>query len=509
MTCCHQYSDNVTASSAPDPSPHEELLGRFRELHRLTISEHATYPELYADYLTTGRRLLGLGTGIVSHISADQYTILAVQPENSGFASGDVIALGDTYCARVVDTQALVAVEHAGRSTEFARHPVYDQMKLEAYIAAPIRVNGELYGTLNFSDTQVKRPGFSEEDREFVEMLALGLGFFIERDQLEQGRTSALRLMRENIDLFESAFRFSAIGIALVGTDGRWLRVNQALCDIVGYSEEELLKIDFQRITHPDDLDTDLGYLQEMLEGKRDSYRMEKRYFHRDGHVVWILLSVSMVRDEEGNPRYFVSQIQDISEQKRVVFELERSQKELEQANRTLMIQATVDPLTGVLNRRAFNERLEEELQRMTRTVLPVSLLMLDVDHFKRYNDTFGHPAGDAALRAIADKLRELARVNDVVARFGGEEFAVVLPNTDTAGCKKMAERLRAAVEAIDGLDGAITASVGGATLNPPRGRTARPDSASLVKQADEALYHAKAGGRNLAVHFSDSESSQ
>lgn len=496
----------MTTDTHAELSLREEILERFRELHRLSISEHATYPELYADYLETGRRLLGLDTGIVSQINAEEYTILAVQPEASGLASGDVFELGDTYCTQVVNTQALVAVEHVGRDVQLRQHPVYEQMRLEAYIAAPIRVNGEIYGTLNFSDTQPKKEAFSEEDREFVELLALGLGFFIERDQLENSRNNALRLMQENIDLFESAFRYSATGIALVSIDGRWLRVNQAICNIVGYSEEELLKIDFQRITHPDDLDTDIGYLQELLAGNRDSYRMEKRYFHRDGHVVWIMLSVSMVRDEEMQPRYFVSQIQDITEQKRAVFELERSQAALEKANRDLMEQATVDPLTGVLNRRALDDKLNEELHRAVRNALPVSLLMLDVDHFKRYNDTYGHPSGDIALQAVASQLQATARLNDVVARFGGEEFAIILPNTDTSGCKQMAERLRAAIENLEGLDSAITASLGGATLIPQRGRTEKPSPDSLIKQADEALYRAKGAGRNRVMHFLDDQ---
>jgi PAS domain S-box-containing protein len=122
--------------------------------------------------------------------------------------------------------------------------------------------------------------------------------------------------LRESNERFQNAFEHAAIGMALVATDGHWLRVNRALCDLIGYSESELLAKTFQDITHPDDLDADLGYVLQTLAGEIRTYQMEKRYFHKDGHMVWILLSVSLVRDAEGNPVHFISQIQDITERK-------------------------------------------------------------------------------------------------------------------------------------------------------------------------------------------------
>ena len=122
--------------------------------------------------------------------------------------------------------------------------------------------------------------------------------------------------LRESEERFRSAFEFAAIGMALVAPDGRFLRVNQALCRIVGYSAEELLLINFQKITHPDDLDSDLAFLRQTLDGSIPHYQMEKRYFHKLGHTVWVLLSVSLVRDEAGQPLYFISQIQDITARK-------------------------------------------------------------------------------------------------------------------------------------------------------------------------------------------------
>ena len=132
--------------------------------------------------------------------------------------------------------------------------------------------------------------------------------------------------LRESQERFGSAFRDAAIGMALVGTDGRWLQVNPALCELVGYTEQELLATNFQAITHPDDLDVDLAFVRQMLTGAIRTYHMEKRYFHKQGQIVWILLSVSLVRDPFGQPLYSIAQIQDITERKQVQEKLRESE---------------------------------------------------------------------------------------------------------------------------------------------------------------------------------------
>ena len=132
---------------------------------------------------------------------------------------------------------------------------------------------------------------------------------------------SALRLSEAR---FRSAFDDAAIGMSLVSIDGSWLQVNRSLCDIVGYTAQELLATTFQAITYADDLEADLAYLRQVLAGEFSSYHMEKRYLHKLGHIVWVLLTVSLVRDTDGSPLYFVSQVQDISRQKQVETELAR-----------------------------------------------------------------------------------------------------------------------------------------------------------------------------------------
>ena len=143
--------------------------------------------------------------------------------------------------------------------------------------------------------------------------------------------------------LFQDAFHFAAIGMALVGRDGRWLRVNRAICELVGYPEPELLALTFQDITHPDDLALDLAYLDDLAHGRIGQYQMEKRYFRKDGAIIWVLLHVSLASERSGRAEVFISQIQDITARKLAQLELEASMhenirllRELQERNRQI-----------------------------------------------------------------------------------------------------------------------------------------------------------------------------
>ena len=174
-------------------------------------------------------------------------------------------------------------------------------------------------------------------------------------------------------------------------------------------------------------------------------------------------------------------------------------QQKLEEANLQLHSLATQDGLTRLKNHRAFKEKLDEELERTVRYGQPLSLLLLDADAFKSYNDSFGHPAGDDVLITLANLLRDNSRSADFAARYGGEEFAVLLPNTDKQWAIFMAERLRAAIEGANWPQRAVTASFGAATFHQSSHDS--NDAAVLIKAADNALYHSKRTGRNRVTH--------
>ncbi len=159
-------------------------------------------------------------------------------------------------------------------------------------------------------------------------------------------RKRAEEALRESEERFFSAFEHAAIGMALVALNGHWLRVNRAVCDLFGFSSTELLSKTFNDITHPDDLEADLAFIRQVLSGERQTYQMEKRYFHKQGHTVWTLLSVSLVRDSRGKPLYFISQIQDITERKLAEEQVKRRVVELEALYQSgIAFSQTLDPV--------------------------------------------------------------------------------------------------------------------------------------------------------------------
>ena len=182
------------------------------------------------------------------------------------------------------------------------------------------------------------------------------------------------------------------------------------------------------------------------------------------------------------------------------VVQLEELQQQLEETNEQLRLLSSLDGLTGLLNRRRFDELLEEEWQRDMRDCSPLSLLMVDIDHFKAYNDSYGHIMGDKCLKAVASGLAgSLQRHIDKVARYGGEEFAVILPGTEEEGAMQVAERMRQYIEDLNvehndsETSDSVTVSIGVSTIVPD----AKILSSHLVDAADKALYKAKKEGRD------------
>jgi diguanylate cyclase (GGDEF)-like protein/PAS domain S-box-containing protein len=281
---------------------------------------------------------------------------------------------------------------------------------------------------------------------------------------------------------FEQAFERAPIGMALVSLDGRFMRVNQALCAITGYSARELVTKTFQELTHPDDLDADLELARQLLAGQIQEYQIEKRYIDANGRQVWINLSGTLVRDGHGKPRHFIAQVQDITERKR-----------LEDRLRDL---ADHDSLTGLRNRRVFEESLLIQVRRCQRYGEQAALLMIDLDDFKAVNDTHGHRAGDRLLKTVAAAISQRIRATDTAARLGGDEFAVLLAHVDDRNARALAHQLQRAIGAACTHEGGhelrVHASVGLELINE---HTAT-DELVLV-EADRAMYRAKQDSAN------------
>jgi diguanylate cyclase (GGDEF)-like protein/PAS domain S-box-containing protein len=313
-------------------------------------------------------------------------------------------------------------------------------------------------------------------------------------------RRAAEGAAREAEERFRSAFEHGPIGIALVdvsdGRRGRYLEVNRMICDISGYSEEELLTTSRQALTHPEDADAEQTLFEQLVAGEIPSYSVENRTMRPDGEWIWTSVNTSLVRDEDGAPLYAIIQVQDVSERKRFEGQLQYL--------------ADHDPLTGLFNRRRFEGELSRQVAFNSRYGPTGAVLVIDLDHFKYVNDTLGHAVGDEMIARVGGLLRERLRETDVVARLGGDEFAVLLPSADEEQARLVGEdivkSLRSlSVQLASDRSLRLTACVGIALF----GQDYDVGHEAVLVNADIAMYEAKEGGRDRCVLLDATEGPQ
>jgi diguanylate cyclase (GGDEF)-like protein/PAS domain S-box-containing protein len=280
--------------------------------------------------------------------------------------------------------------------------------------------------------------------------------------------------------------------IILSGLSGERHYVSPAVRPVLGWEPEELLGRSYREIVHPEDIDG-LTALQNSCRVGNPAGTYSYRCLKKDGSYLWIEASIRFHRDAvTDEPIGFVDTMRDVSKRK-------AAEEELNLAFRMVENLAMVDGLTGVANRRRLDETVDREWRRAMRDGSLLSMLMIDVDHFKPYNDLYGHLLGDACLRQVAVATQEVIhRSSDLLARYGGEEFAVVLPNTDSRGALLVAEQIRLAVERcclphLGSPHEVVTVSIGCAT----QALSYDSSPVTLMEAADHALYRAKSAGRN------------
>jgi diguanylate cyclase (GGDEF)-like protein/PAS domain S-box-containing protein len=331
---------------------------------------------------------------------------------------------------------------------------------------------------------------------------------WVARDTTEHKRM--IVALRDAEAKYRGIFENAIEGIFQTAPDGRYLSANPSLARIYGYESPGELIQSFTNIGRQLYVDPQRrGHFVLLMEQYGAVWNFESQIYRKNGSIIWISENARPVRDEAGNLLLYEGTVEDITARKWQELQIEEQQAQLREMNARLEELAMRDGLTGLKNLRALQERLRNEAGRATRDHVPLSVVVADVDHFKRFNDSFGHPAGDNVLCHIAQLLQASARETDMVARSGGEEFVIVLPNTDHDGAMALAERFRSAIEGAVWDLRPVTASFGVATWLPPhhdqqQGHASTrhdSDGLELVSAADKALYESKARGRNRVTH--------
>ncbi len=303
-------------------------------------------------------------------------------------------------------------------------------------------------------------------------------------------RVKAEENLRASERLFRSLFNESPAGQILSSSDRKIVAVNRAFCEMTGYTESEILQQGWDAITPPDDQGGIFASFERLWSGELNAMQMERRYLRKDGSLLWGQVSVARVPDDSGRARYVIDQVQNISDRKQVQQALEH--------------QALHDALTGLPNRVLARDRLDQAILLARRQQTRVALLIIDLDHFKEVNDTFGHQAGDQLLRQVGERFMAELRETDTVARLGGDEFAIVLLAADAAAAGLVAGKLLAALERpfiVEGQALDVGASIGIAVY-PDHADTAD----SMLRRADIAMYVAKRSRRTHSVYTRDHE---
>src|SRR5438445_707898 len=288
-------------------------------------------------------------------------------------------------------------------------------------------------------------------------------------------------------EMLRAAFDQAAVGMTLVSLDLRYLRVNDKFCEIVGYSRDELLSMGLRDAT---------DFLARPAAGEIPGRELrEQELLRKDGSRVWVAIATSLARGKSGEPRCFISIVQDISEANRATAALPESEERFRQL-------AHHDTLTSLPNRALFYDRLRQTLALAKRNSWTVGVMLADLDHLKRVNDTLGHAAGDKLLLQAAERLAKSVRASDTVARLGGDEFAVVLNNLSAPeDAAVVAHKIIAEFQApfqVEGHSLPATLSIGAALY--PNDST---DQETLLNNADAAMYRSKEAGRNCFRMFS------
>lgn len=436
------------------------------KLNDIASISNLTPKETLREALVIGKEYFGLEFGIVSHVVGQEYICDVQSSPPDTLYDTQLFALGSTYCKTTLELDDVLAITDVTKS-KYVGHPCHTELALVSYIGAPIRVNGKVYGTINFSSPSARQLEYDEIDDSFINLLARWAGSFLER-----------QFSLDQINLFSEAVKQIDDTIMITDKKGLLTFVNDAFCRHTGFSREESIGKNASIIKSDKH---DKSFFDEMwkqiLSG--ENFRGLLTNSKKNGELYYEEISITPIKNAEDNIISFISTGKDITDRIKMEHHLEKL--------------ASTDKLTGIYNRHKFEELLETELKRIDRYKNQLSLIMFDIDYFKKVNDNYGHDIGDNILVTISDLVKKNIRNTDIFSRWGGEEFLILCPETSTQEAEILAEKLRYEIErfSFDKVN-QITASFGVTTYRDNDNRDL------FIKRVDDSLYMAKKEGRNI-----------
>lgn len=462
----------------------EQLLQSEQSLHKfykITSSPDQPFDFKLNQLLKLGCERFGTDIGILSNIDGNDYRVVdAVSPENA-IKQNTVYPLGDTYCQITMNAEAPVSYRKMVE-TEMQLHPAYIKFKLETYIGTRVMVNGKLFGTLNFSSPEIREAEFTQAELDFLQIMGEWLGSELHRHESD-------RLHQQAVSVFNN----TRDGILITDADRNIIAINKAFTSITGYTEDEAIGKNprFLQSGHHDK-----EFYQKLWESvlSLDHWQGEIWNRRRDGELIPVWQTITVVRDKDGRIENYTSVFSDISA--------------IKQYEERLQYAAHHDALTGLANRVLFDIHLQHSLQKTKRNKGHFALLFLDLDGFKEINDTLGHSAGDELLQQIANRIKSCIRDEDTAARFGGDEFTVILEEIHQATDAELvaAKLINVIAEPVNINDQQVSVSTSiGISLFPDDAE----DGNGLMQAADTAMFRAKNRGKNNYRLFSRIEEGQ
>ena len=473
----------------------EQEMVVFAEIGRV-IGSTLDIHEVYERFATEARKLIRSDRVSVSlfHPDGKSFTIAYI----SGFdvaerRPGTVIPMAGSISEIFMQKQSGMIVHVESPEDLVRQFPSMNSLLfilagVRSLIGVPLLYRNRVIGSLQFRS---KTPNaYTEQDLRLAERIGTQIAGAIGNANLFADLQKMENTLRESESRFRALVERAAMGVAEVdmGT-GRFYMVNRRLCDMVGRTEEEMMATTFLAITHPEDLHLHEEKTALLAAGKIGHYSLEKRYLRRDGGSVWVNLTISPLWKPGEKPGRSMIVVEDITDRKRA----EAALKESEIRYRELSI---IDDLTQLYNSRHFYFHLKNELERSNRYEQPLTLLLLDLDNFKHFNDTYGHVEGDEVLWRLGQVVKRCLRETDFAYRYGGEEFTVLLPMTTSVEGFVTAERIRTGFKKeifspAPGQDVHVTVSIGIAQYRPPE------EMKAFVHRVDQLMYQGKRNGKD------------